>query len=171
MNVPRFAVASLLAGCVLAGATLVRADDDEHEGRMAAADPAYVEECGACHVAFPPSLLSRASWRGVMDGLNEHFGTDASLDPAVAEGIRNYLDRNAGRRETTGRDGRPLLRITESAWFQREHRPGEHGMTRDVFSRQGVERASNCAACHRGAAEGRYGEREIRIPRLADATR
>src|SRR5512146_1890763 len=40
---------------------------------------AWQTECGACHTAFPPSLLDAATWRRVMDGLEPHFGSDASL--------------------------------------------------------------------------------------------
>ncbi|MCB1887496.1 MAG: diheme cytochrome c [Rhodocyclaceae bacterium] len=138
------------------------ADDDDFRG--APLDPLYLEECGACHVAFPPALLSQRSWGAVADGLADHFGTDASLDPETLQTIRRYLDDNAGRRRSDGADGRPLLRITDTRWFRKEHRPGEHGLRSDTFSRPEVGSAANCAACHRGAEEGRYGEREIRIP-------
>jgi len=168
----KFGLGALLAAA-LATAVLgvARADDDEEESgrRGIAMDPTYSEECGACHVAFPPGLLSRQSWQAVMGGLTEHFGTDASLDAATAARIDAYLQASAGRRETRGADGRPLLRITETGWFRREHRPGEHGMTRTVFDSTEVGSAANCQACHRGAAEGRYGEREIRLPRIAAA--
>ncbi len=138
------------------------ADDDDY--RRAPLDPMYLEECGACHVAFPPGLLSGRSWRAVADGLSDHFGTDASLDPETLQAIRRYLDDNAGRRRSDGASGRPLTRITETRWFVSEHRPGEHGLRSDTFSRPEVGSPANCAACHRDAAEGRYGEREIRIP-------
>ena len=45
--------------------------------------PAYVQECGSCHVAFAPGLLPAASWQRLMADLGRHFGSDASLDAAV----------------------------------------------------------------------------------------
>ena len=43
----------------------------------------YTQECGSCHLAFPPSLLPKASWQRVMSGLDKHYGSDASLDAAT----------------------------------------------------------------------------------------
>ncbi len=168
----KFGFGALLAAALTTAALgLARADDDEeeHERRGRPMDSTYSEECGACHVAFPPGLLSRQSWQALMRGLPEHFGTDASLDAATAARIEAYLQGSAGRHQTRGADGRPLLRITETGWFRREHRSGEHGMTWAVFDSKEVGSAANCQACHRGAAEGRYGEREIRLPRIAAA--
>ena len=43
----------------------------------------YTQECGSCHLAFPPNLLPKASWQSVMHGLDKHYGSDASLDAAT----------------------------------------------------------------------------------------
>ena len=40
----------------------------------------YAAECGSCHLAYPPALLSAGDWRRIMAGLNDHFGTDAAVD-------------------------------------------------------------------------------------------
>lgn len=151
------ALFSVLVGAAVAG-----------ESKSFPLAPAYQEECGSCHLAFPPALLPVASWRAVMAGLTRHFGSDASLDQAKAREIGNYLDANAARREqyaTRDAGGRPLLRITEGDWFRREHRSGHDGITAAVWQLPSVKSAANCAACHRGAAQGDYSEREIRIPR------
>ena len=42
--------------------------------------PAYVQECGSCHAAYPPGMLPARSWQRVMGGLDRHYGSDASLD-------------------------------------------------------------------------------------------
>ena len=52
---------------------------------------AYTQECAACHVAYPPGMLPAASWRRVMTGLDKHYGTDASLDPATADSVMSQL--------------------------------------------------------------------------------
>jgi mono/diheme cytochrome c family protein len=112
-------------------------------------------ECSACHIAFPPRLLPAASWEAVMAGLKTHFGEDASLDEASVAHIRDYLVANAGKDDPKAVDaeGKPLLRISERAWFVREH--GEE------VSQSSLQKAgswANCVACHRGAEQGIFGD-------------
>ena len=74
---------------------------ERHEGRgllPVAANPTWTTECGACHVAYPPGLLPERSWRAVMDGLDRHFGADASLDAATRKTITEFLAANAANR-------------------------------------------------------------------------
>ncbi|HEX5337689.1 MAG TPA: diheme cytochrome c [Gallionella sp.] len=155
-----FAVGMLLVG----GMTVAHAeddDDDEGGGRRAVASNAkWQAECGACHVAYPPRLLPPESWRAVMSGLDKHFGTDASLDAPTAREIGAFLDKHAGGRryETSGK---PLLRITETRWFIREH----DEVSARTWKNPKVKSPSNCAACHIQAESGNYSEHNIRIPR------
>ena len=128
----------------------------------------YKEECGSCHVAYPPPLLSASSWRAVMAGLDRHFGSDASLDPAKAKEIGHDLELDSATKakySSVDANGRPRLRITEGEWFRREHRSGSHGITDAVWGLPSVKSSANCAACHRGAEQGGYAERDIVIPR------
>ena len=129
--------------------------------------PLYKEECGSCHVAYPAALLSTASWQALMAGLDRHFGTDASIDKAKAQEIGIYLQANAARQQkyvSADAQGRALLRISESEWFQREHRAGHDGLSAAVWKLPSVKSPANCGACHQGAEQGRYAEREISIP-------
>lgn len=148
-----------LAGGLLAAAFALPAHADGH--RYPLRNQAYVQECGSCHVAYPPQLLSAASWRAVMDGLDRHFGSDATLDPAVQADILRYLEANAGRRETSAA-GKPLLRISETRWFVREH---AEELPRDIWKHPAVKSAANCTACHSGAEQGDYSERSLRLPK------
>ncbi len=118
----------------------------------------WQQECGACHIAYPASLLGPASWNGVMSGLDKHFGTDASLDAATAAQVGRYLRGNAGREQApaTTATATPVLRISDTAWFRREHREVPAARWRSP----GVKSAANCAACHRGAANGNFEEDE-----------
>lgn len=121
--------------------------------------PAYQQECAACHVAFPARGLPAASWQRLMAHLPKHFGTDASLDAKTTAAITQYLVANAasGRR---AQDTPPDDRLTRSAWFQREH----DEIAADVWKRASIGKASNCAACHQGAPQGRFSEHDVRIP-------
>jgi len=134
------------------------------ESPRAPLPPAYVEECGCCHVAFPGRMLDAASWRAVIAGLEQHFGVDASVDPKTLEPIRAYLASTARSRPTTT-NGIPLLRITETRWFGHEHDevPGR------FWKEPGAVKQSDCAACHRSAAQGSYSERSLRLPEKGEA--
>lgn len=131
------------------------------EFRASPRNPAYQQECSSCHVAYPPRLLSAASWRAVMGGLDRHFGTDASVDPATRDSLLRYLQANAGGRDTSA-NGKPLLRITETRWFVHEH---SEELPRGIWRHPAVKSASNCSACHVQAEQGNYSERTLRLPR------
>ena len=152
------ALAALLALPFLAPG---RALADDH-GRAARVPllPAYVQECGSCHVAYPPGLLPAASWGRLMSGLDRHFGTDASVDAAAAAEIGADHERySASGKRARGASGG--LRITESAWFVHEH----DEVPAAVWTRPAVKSPANCAACHRGAEQGDFDEDRVRIPR------
>lgn len=121
-------------------------------------DPAWLEECGSCHVAYPPALLVADDWRRLMAGLERHFGTNASLDALAAARIGAFLERNASTRGE--RNASAQLRITETRWFVREH----DDIPAATWRSPQVKSAANCGACHRGAERGRYDEREITLP-------
>jgi Dihaem cytochrome c len=133
------------------------ADKDFHRAPLL---PVYAQECGACHIAFPPGMLSAASWRRLMGQLDRHFGTDASLDPAIAATLSAWIDTRAGTYKRA-RVEPPQDRISRSAWFEREHR--EVGAA--TWKLPAVMSAANCAACHPQAAQGDFSEHRIRIPR------
>lgn len=146
--------AGLAAGAALAGAAPPAA-----AAPRTPPPPLYGEECGSCHLAYPARFLDPASWAAVLAGLDQHFGSDASLDPETLAAIRAWLEAGA-RKKPTARDGRPLLRISETGWFRHEHpRPGAA-----IWAHPEVRSPANCAACHREAESGRYGEGSLRVP-------
>ena len=147
---------------LLALAAAAQADD----GRRAAAVPplaAYAQECGSCHVAYPPGLLPAASWQRLMAGLPRHFGIDASLEPATAQAIGGWLVQHAGSDRKLRREPAPPPedRISRSAWFVREHRE----VPASTWALPAVKSAANCGACHTRAEQGDFSERHIRLPR------
>ena len=140
-----------------------QADEQKHFSLNAT----YKEECGSCHVPYPSQLLPADSWRTLMGGLDKHFGSNATLEAPLAKEITKFLVANTGRSgqsQAAGAKG-PTLRITETAWFKREHRDGHDGLSASVWQSVAVKTPANCAACHREAGEGNYSERGIRIPR------
>ena len=126
----------------------------------AATNNTWEAECGSCHLAYPPNLLSAPAWGRLMVGLNRHFGTDASLDAAAAAEIGAFLERNAGRgKRVDGENG--TLRISETPWFKRKH----HEVAALAWKNARIKTPANCSACHTGAARGDFDEHAVRIPR------
>lgn len=132
---------------------------DRREMPATAMLPAYQQECAACHMAYPPGMLPAASWARMMKGLPQHYGTDASLDPALVRQIGVWLEAHAGTykrvREETSQD-----RITQSAWFERKHRT----VAPTTWQRAAVGSRANCMACHTRADQGDFDDDRVRIP-------
>jgi len=148
-----------LVAAVVFAPVLVRADAD---GARVPLLPRYAQECGSCHVPYPPGMLPAASWQRLMQGLERHFGNDAALDAASAQEIGQWLQLHAGTYKRV-REEPPQDRITRSAWFVRKHRAEE--VPPELWRHPKVRSAANCAACHTQAAQGRFDERDIRWPR------
>jgi hypothetical protein len=146
-----------LALLLAAAAVGARADD---HGPRVPLHPTYQQECAACHVVYPPGLLPASSWQRLMGTLPRHFGTDASLDPTTLKELSAWLAANAGSGKR-GAEAPPEDRITRSGWFVREHRE----VPADAWRRPSIRSAANCAACHRDAAQGRFDDRGVRIPK------
>ena len=126
-------------------------------------DPTVQKECSACHLAFPAQFLPKRSWEALMADLPNHFGEDASLPADTVAVIQDYLTANAadsnparaGKGVMRGiRDTDTPLRITELPWWKRAH--GEVSAKR--FTSAKIKSASNCVACHTGAAKGYFGD-------------
>lgn len=128
--------------------------------RFTATNDQWQAECGSCHVTYPPKLLPASSWQRIMNGLDRHFGTDASVDAKTAAEIGAFLAAHAARGGRAWGAGDPL-RITETAWFRREH----DEVSPATWKSPKVRSAANCAACHAGAERGDYSEHSVRVPR------
>ncbi len=154
---PRHALCAVLA--ILAAGPAF-ADGGKHGMRAPLLPPQYRQECGACHVAYPPALLPGASWQRLMANLQRHFGTDASTDAAAVEELSTWLAANAGGYKRV-REPPPEDRITRSAWFVRKH----DEIAAATWKSPAVKSAANCNACHARADQGEFNEHDVRIPR------
>lgn len=151
-------ISLLLAGGLLAATGSALAD---RLPLPADTPKAYRDECGSCHLAFPPSLLAAADWQRVLAGLDKHFGSDARLDKVDQLAIGNFLQRHAGEASRLGGAGDPP-RLTRTARFQRKHHEVPAALWRDAR----VKSAANCEACHRQAAAGSFSEHDLALPEL-----
>jgi hypothetical protein len=108
-------------------------------------DPVVKEECGSCHLAFPPSMLPASSWKRMMGELTNHFGDDASVDPATARHITNYLAEQCRRYR------RPTLQRKTTARDLDEQGAAAHHRTRPLG--QGTPRSSRLGVAAQGGAQ------------------
>jgi len=122
--------------------------------------PAYRQECAACHMAYPPGMLPAASWTRMLGRLDQHYGSDASLDPALMRQIGTWLEAHASTYKRV-REQPPQDRITRSAWFERKHRE----LDAAVWQRTAVGSRANCMACHTRADRGDFDDDRVRIPK------
>lgn len=120
----------------------------------------YRDECGSCHLAYPPALLAAGDWQRLLAGLSDHFGSDAAVDATQQREIAAFLTRHAGN---PGAAGNPP-RITRTARFVRKHDEIPARFWRDPR----VRSPANCEACHTRAGEGRFSEHEIGIAELRE---
>ncbi len=164
---------SVSAICLILAAS-VYADDGEGEhhrqrgarqpdAAMAKAPAVWKTECGSCHMAFPPGMLPATAWKKQMDTLQQHYGSNATLDAADEKAIRDFLQlASAANRQPVpaSKPGEPP-RITSTAWFRHEH----DEISAAVWRRKSVGSAANCMACHSGAERGNFDEDGVKIPR------
>lgn len=161
------ALVALLAGggALLAQPDAVTAGEYKRPKKLAVpadAPELWQSECGSCHMAYPPGLLPPKAWEQHMNTLGQHYGSDASLDPAEEQQIRDFLLRASGnnRLPVEGADvaGEPP-KITATRWFKRKH----HEVSAKKFARESVGGPGNCVACHRNSERGSF--HKTKIPR------
>lgn len=131
---------------------------------------AWLKECDDCHDAFHPTLMSAASWKRIMAGLDNHFGDMVELDEAARKEIETFLVSASAERSTTEASKKLLssinieepaaLRITDIPYWKKKH----SDVKEEVFKRKSVLSKSNCTACHPWAESGSFEDRDINIP-------
>lgn len=158
-----------LAALAFAAAAVAGLATPASGGVLVPADGAYVKECGTCHSAFSPELLPAASWRGLMQRLEDHFGDPARVDAATHRAITDYLVANAADRATNSqsraimRSLRPdeaPLRITQVPYIAVLHStvldPLWNGTPRP-------KTLTECAVCHTDAKIGDFKSRIFHV--------
>lgn len=115
----------------------------------------WKEECGGCHVTFPPQLLSKEDWRQLMSSLNKHFGANATLEPEVVQEILDFLQSHAGS-IFDGHRSESGMRITDTPWFSQKH----GRVPNKTWSESSVKSKSNCRSCHLKVERGIWSEHD-----------
>lgn len=134
------AMKRVIALALMLACSAALADDDVWQPRET--NSAWQSECGSCHMAFPPGLLSKGDWKLLMQHLDKHFGADASLETKLRDDISAFLERNAGSSWDFSSDSQ---RMTETSWFMRKHKAAYR-----MLRKGRVKSLADCAACHKG---------------------
>ncbi len=121
-------------------------------------NPVFVNECGSCHTLYPPTLLPKESWTKLMGDLSNHFGDDASLDPADQQSILAYLLAHSA--ETSDQEmsvkmlktfqKRDMIAITRTPFWKKRHKD----ISEEIFTSDHVKSRANCKACHSDVEQG-----------------
>ena len=132
----------------------------------------YLEECGACHLAYHPGLLPSRSWIRIMNPnqMLDHFGEDASIDETtIYDSLTNYLTTHSAD-ESGHRRSRKILRsigandipirISDTRYIRRKH----SDIPEDLITQKEVGSLANCGACHRSADRGSFDDDNVRVP-------
>lgn len=151
---PRFFAlfATLASTLLLAGAAHAHQPDIPKE-----IPPAYLSECGSCHVAYLPALLPASAWQQVMQGLAQHYGDNASLDDAPRAQLEKFLVDNAGER------WRGLFGAGEPPRISKtfNHRVHHLALPERIIEDRRVRSRGNCAACHAKAEKGLFDKYDL----------
>ena len=132
--IKRVTALALLMACSWA----IAAEDVWHQRE---ANQLWTSECGCCHMAFPPALLAKDDWHILMEGLDKHFGVNASLDTKSSDEIAAYLERYAGSSWSYSSDSQ---RITETNWFVKKHQASIR-----LVQKGRIKNLVDCVACHK----------------------
>ena len=130
----------------------------------------YKKECATCHYGYQPGLLPTQSWEFIMQNLENHYGSDASIDDETNKSILSYLLANASQNAMNYKKSAKITKslengvlyksITEIPYHIKKHRKIEKWM----ITQKEVKTLSNCTACHKKADQGIYGDDSVNIP-------
>ena len=134
----------IIAAALFLSATSVRA-----ETFPVIDNKTVLEACGDCHMAFPPQTLPKTVWKKMIGNLANHFGEDASIDPAQISTVLDYHAKNASdvssvRAAMKWRAKGSFARIVDAPRFKKKH----GNCPAEVWSHKKVSSKANCLACH-----------------------
>jgi len=131
--------------------------------------PEFENECGSCHMIYPPYLLPKKSWVTMMQDLENHFGDDASIDTNKNISIMAYLKANSAENSTheaafkilkSLKENDSTIAITQTPYWKSRHKHIDN----EIFLSQEVKNKANCSACHQDIEYGLIENTLIKIP-------
>ena len=132
---------------------------------------AWQEECGACHMAYHPSLLPARSWTALLQQQSDHFSEDLLLDDALLQQLMGYAQSNSAEQGMTEPARKIMawnkpeltpLRITQTRYWRRKHIE----IADEVWQQSNVNGKAQCNACHSDAEQGWFEDSKMAIPSM-----
>ena len=133
-------------------------------------NPLFANECGSCHMIYPPQTLPKKSWQKMMANLDNHFGDDASLEDEDNQKILSYLLKNSSENskkeysvyllKSMKKDD--TISITEIPYWKYKHK----NIKKEVFKNPKIKSKSNCKACHSDIEQGLIEDKNIKMELL-----
>ena len=130
----------------------------------------YIKECGSCHFPYQPGLLPSNAWNKMMENLENHFNSDASLNEADLQTLTKYLNDNSAEKNMQYKRSNRIVSslaknqipdsISTTPYMIKKH----EDIRKNLITQNEVKGLFNCIACHKTADKGIYGERDINIP-------
>ncbi len=157
--------------------SVIFADTHERsEGSSEGVEPVrnklYIEECSACHLAYPPGLLPERSWKKLLSAaeLKNHFDEELEISESDTITILNYLISHSAEKSNYKRSKKIMKqvarnetpwRITETKYIKNKHRKIPQRL---IVNNEDVESLSHCDACHQTATKGIFDDDSVSIP-------
>jgi cytochrome b len=139
-------------------------------------DPQWRSECGSCHLPYHPNLLPSRSWKAILAGQAQHFGSDLAIDANTSAALLAYATLNSadsGQTEASYKITRSLkpeavpLRISETPYWVKKHR----NITPAQWQSAAIKSKANCTACHLDADEGTFLDAAMHIPAVSPVSK
>ena len=131
----------------------------------------YKKECGSCHIAYAPYLLPKKAWANLMDGLENHFGDDASLEETDFEGIASFLNAHSSEayesffKANLADENESEIAISKYKFYEKAHETLPQGL----FKAPNIKSKANCNACHEDGEQGFFGKSGIKFDEIKKA--
>lgn len=140
------------------------------KGVAPATNEFYIKECGSCHFSYQPGLLPESAWVKIMNNLENHFNTDASLEKEDVMTLLNYLNANSAEKNMNYKRSSRIVKslrakeipesISKTPYMIKKHKD----IDTNLITQKEVKGIFNCIACHTTAKRGIYSKKDIRIP-------
>jgi cytochrome b len=168
-------IGAVLVALALAAAIVYRAHVNKEMAALKGATAvvpadakAWSDECGGCHLAYPPVLAPARVWSAMLAPDVDHFGEALDLSAARRSALEKYAAAGAaGHGETwlalqlDGADWKAPYRITDTAFWKERHPEQYFTMWKTRGKAAGKH---DCGACHRDAVSGNFAPRAIDLP-------
>ncbi|MCF6206559.1 MAG: cytochrome b/b6 domain-containing protein [Sulfurovum sp.] len=132
----------------------------------------FYNECGSCHMIYPPNLLPKKSWIAMMKDLENHFGDDASIDDSLNHSILAFLIKKSAENSTSQASlnilkslkdvNKTVIAISKTPYWDEAHKDVDD----ELFNSEQVLSKANCKVCHIDIEYGIIENNLIKIPKV-----